>query len=177
MISAEVAVLAVALVVLAYLYLGDFEQYAIYSVGVYKRVTHEPATLDGHECREDWCDVDAGDGEHRRWFKQIVLFGAPIATYGGGETYYCIDHADASIQLGLYEETARARDRLVWAIVWVAERFATDAEVPEESEFDAVESNMTSAVGTAFQLLPIACVILIAALLMSLFHPAANRSA
>lgn len=177
MIPQVAGVLAIAVVVLAHIYLGDFERYAIYSVGVFKRVAHEPVTLKDSECCEHWCDVDAGDGEHRRWFKEIVLAGVPIATYGGGETYYCINHADAEIQLGLYEGTTRARDRLVWALIWVAERFATDAEVPEESEFDAFASDMTTAAGTALQLLPVACLILFAALLMSWFHTTGTKSA
>ena len=87
-----------AAVVAGYLYAGDFDQYAAYTVGVYERVSHEPAALDDIQCREHWCETDSGGGERRRWFKEIVLLGVPVATYGGGLGYYCEDHAHKSVR-------------------------------------------------------------------------------
>lgn len=164
----EFAAVAIVVLVAGYLYVGDFEKYSIFTVGVFQRVTHERAALDGHECREHWCEVDDVDGERRLWFKEIVLLGVPLASYGGGEAYYCEDHAHVRIQTGEFEESRSVSDSVIWAIVWVAEKFATDVETPEESEFDSVQNDISSSVGDALTLAPVALMIIIAAAAMSL---------
>lgn len=146
-----------------YLYAGDFERYSMFCVGVFRRVKHEPAEIDGHECRETWCETTPGDGEHRQWFKEIVLLGVPVASYGGGSAYYCGDHADVTIQEGDYEETRSVPDSVIWAIVWVVEKIGTDVEAPEDSEFKSVQSNVTTGVGDAMALAPVLLLVLIAA--------------
>lgn len=162
----ELAAVAIVVLVAGYLYAGDFERYSIFTVGVFQRVTHEPAALDGHECREHWCEVDDVDGERRLWFKEIVLLGVPVASYGGGEAYYCDDHAHVSIQRGEFKETRSVSDSVIWAVVWVAEKFATDVETPEESEFDSVQNDITGGIGDAMTLIPIAVLVISAAVIM-----------
>jgi len=161
-----IAAVGVVVFVVAYLYAGDFERYSIFTVGVFQRVTHEPAALDGHECREHWCDIDDVDGERRLWFKQIVVLGVPIASYGGGEAYYCDEHAHVGIQTGEFEEARGVSDSVVWAIVWVAEKFATDVESPDESEFEGVQNDITGSVGDAMALVPVALLVLTGAVIL-----------
>jgi len=161
----ELAALAIVFLLVGYLYAGDFEKYSMFTVGVFQRVTHEPAALEGHKCREYWCDVDNVDGERRLWFKEIVLLGVPMASYGGGEAYYCDEHAHVSIQRGEFEETRSVSDSVVWAMVWVAEKFATDVETPEESEFGSVQDNFTGGMGDAMTFL-IAVLVITASVIM-----------
>jgi len=151
---------AVAALTATYLYAGDFKRYSVFTVGVFQRVTHEPAPLNGHECREHWCEVNGVDGERRRWFKEIVVLGVPLASYGGGEAYYCDDHAHVGIQTGEFEESRSVPDSVVWAMVWVAEKFATDVETPEKSEFDGVQNGVSGSVGDVMTLIPVALLVL-----------------
>lgn len=150
----------------AYLYAGDFQRYSIFTVGVFQRVTHEPAALGGHECREHWCDIDGGDGERRRWFKQIVVLGVPVASYGGGEAHYCDEHAHVRIQTGEFEESRTVSDSIIWAIVWVAEKFATDVESPDDSEFNSVQNDLSGSVGDVMALVPVALLVLTGAVIL-----------
>lgn len=161
--AAVLVAVSTLLFVGACLYAGDFERYSIFTVGVFQRVTHQPAALDSHECREHWCEVDGGDGERRLWFKQIVLFGIPVASYGGGEGYYCDGHAHVGIQTGEFEEAKSVPDSVIWAIVWVVERFATDTGRPDESEFDSVQTEVTSGFDGVVTLLPVAVLVIVAA--------------
>ena len=161
MIEAVLPVIVTLTAVFAYA--SDFERYSIFTVGVFRRVTHEPADLKGHECREHWCEVDDVNGEHRVWFKEIVLLGVPLASYGGGEGYYCDDHAHVGIQTGEFEESRSVPDSVVWALVWVVEKFSTDAELPKESEFETVQTDLTRGVGDAINLLPVVFLVVFAA--------------
>jgi hypothetical protein len=164
--STPVAVTVVAVLSVVYLYTGDFERYSVFTVGVFQRVSHEPASLDGHECREHWCDVESEAGERRRWFKEIVFFGVPLASYGGGEGYYCGDHAHVGIQTGEFEESQSVPDSVLWAIVWVAEKFATDVDAPEESEFGGVQNDISGSMGDAMALIPVALLVMTGALIV-----------
>lgn len=161
-----VAVAAFGVVLVAYLYAGDFQRYSIFTVGVFQRVTHKPAALDGDECREHWCDVTTGDGERRLWFNEIVLLGVPVASYGGGEGHYCGDHAHVRIQTGEFQESRSVPDSVVWALVWVAEKFATDVETPDKSEFGDVQDDITGSVGDVMTLLPVAILVLTGAIIL-----------
>ena len=162
----EAAAIGIVVFLVAYLYTGNFERYSIFTVGVFQRVTHEPAALEGHECREHWCEVDDTDGERRVWFKEIVLLGVPVASYGGGEAYYCDDHAHVGIQTGEFEESRSVPDSVIWALVWVGEKFSTDAEMPEDSEFGSVQNNVTGGIGDAITLIPIAVLVITASVIM-----------
>jgi hypothetical protein len=166
---------AVVAISAGYLYAGDFKRYSVFTVGVFERVTHQPAALDGHECREHWCEVDSVDGERRRWFKEIVVLGVPLASYGGGEAYYCDDHAHVGIQTGEFEESRSVPDSVVWALVWVAEKFATDVETPEKSEFDGVQNGISGSVGDAMALIPVALLVLTGAMIMGAMKTEVDR--
>lgn len=174
-LGAPAVAAAVVAISAGYLYAGDFKRYSIFTVGVFQRVTHEPAALDGHGCREHWCEVNSVDGEHRRWFKEIVVLGVPLASYGGGEAYYCDDHAHVGIQTGEFEESRGVPDSVVWAIVWVAEKFATDVETPEESEFDGVQNDISGSVGDAMALIPVALMVLTASMIMGAMKTEVDR--
>jgi len=158
--------MAGGLFVAGYLYAGDFERYSILTVGVFERIAHEPQALDGAECREHWCETAAGDGEHRRWFKEVVVGGVPVASYGGGSGYYCGDHAHVSIQRGEFDETRSVSDSVVWALVWVAETFATPTETPDDSAFESVQEDVTAGMGSAIQLVPVALLVVVASLVI-----------
>lgn len=159
----ELAAVGVVVFLVVYLYAGDFVRYSIFTVGVFQRVTHEPASLDGHDCREHWCDVDDVEGERRMWFKQIVLLGVPIASYGGGEAYYCDEHAHVGIQTGEFEEARTVPDSVIWAVLWVVEKFATDVDTPNESEFESVQNDVAGCVGDVMRLVPVALLVIFAA--------------
>jgi hypothetical protein len=168
----EVAAIVFVAFAATWLYAGDFERYSIFTLGVFKRVTHEPTTLNGEECREHWCEATDSAGERRLWFKEIVLFGIPVASYDGGEAYYCDDHAHVAIQTGEFQESRSVPDSVIWAIVWIAEKFAFDVEAPEESDFTPVD-NVTTNASQAMSLIPIAFLVLFAAGAMKLMG--ANR--
>lgn len=160
MIIYNVAIVGLLALGFLYLYRADFEKYSVFTVGVFKRVHRRPATETEFECSEPYCSETVVDGEKRTRYKEIVLFGCPILSYGGGTLYNCESHVSFEFTQGDHTTTTeRLQETIVSAIVGFAEwQTIPDVEKPNKSAFDdAVKATSATAdvASVALIILPI----------------------
>ena len=163
------AMLAVVAVVGGYVVRADFATYSVFTVGVFKRLDRAAAD-GGQECVE--CESEFQSGERRRYYKEIVVAGMPTVRYAVGESYYCGDHTSFEFRQGEGSgDVRRLSDTLTEAGVQFAVWFF-DGEwdvAGQDSEFADYDGNITSDVQAAAGLLPMAVMVLTAAVLVNLF--------
>ena len=165
-----VAMLAVVAVVGGYAVRADFATYSVFTVGVFKRLDRAAAD-GGQECVK--CESEVQSGERRRYYKEIVVAGMPTVRYAVGDSYYCGDHSSFEFRQGEGSgDVRRLSDTLTEALVqfaaWVVDSDRVGVEVPD-SEFADYDGNITSDVQAAAGLLPMAVMVLTAAVLVNLF--------
>jgi hypothetical protein len=144
---------------------SDFGRYSIGSFGVDKRVSRRSVRQQGHECVDCGCEID--HGERRRYYKALVIAGAVIVRYGGGERRYCWDHADVMgrVRLQPVDEFDPIWKRV---LLGFAEFVTLLSDAPSatvsdtDSPFENAQSNMNDAfslVGVAFLVVFVAIVV------------------
>jgi len=153
--------LPVGLLCLLYLYRADFQQYSVFTVGVFKRISR----YEGHrniECSNVDCDNTTEGSELRKAYKEIVIGGAVIAKYDVVSNRYCHKHTSFEFQQDEFGQTTtrRVAETLIGGIVGVASWKVEQKE--DQTPFDEVTANMS----TSFELVPVALIVLVAALLM-----------
>lgn len=154
----EAVALGVAVLTLSgYGYLADFERYSVFCVGVERRVSR--AHVEGeYECID--CEEETSEAERVRWYRELVLFGAPLHQLVDGDHYYCEDHASADYHL----HDIPTVDETPWYWAFLEALFEPSTSIEEDSEFQ----NVTTSVGAAFHLIPVALLVLIAAMIIGL---------
>jgi hypothetical protein len=170
---AQFAVATAAILLLVYLYRADFEKYSIFTVGVYKRVTHAAAEDTDVDCYRVHCESTVTNGEVRRRYKEIVIAGCPIVRYGGGASYHCQDHTSWEFSKldDVEDDTRELSESILSAFVSFLQFVqAGQLELPDEDESEF--ANATSSVGTAMNLAGPVLLILIAAVILKLVNAA-----
>lgn len=152
-----VALCVVVLTLSGYGYLADFERYSVSCVGVERRVARAHVEGD-YECIE--CEEGVSEAERVRWYRELVLFGAPLQKLVDGDHYYCEDHASADYHL----HDLPTVDETSWYWAFLEALFEPSAPIEDDSELQ----NVTTSVGAAFHLLPVLLIVLIAAMLIGL---------
>lgn len=152
-----------------YLLRSDFERYSIRCVGVYKRVRRVQATDTEFECTAHHCESTVVDGEERIYHKEIVIFGSVLLRYGGQSNFYCSDHVSFEFQQHGGEQfvttTERVGQTVLSAVIGIFVAM-DDGVAPKEKESDPFDS-VTTSVGSAFSLLPVVLLVLIAAIIIT----------
>ena len=153
----------------AYTYRADFARYSIFTVGVFKRVERRAVEGVEYECADPMCEAHTDVAERRRWFKEIVVAGMPVAGYGGGTAHYCEDHVAFEILDELDNPTKTRTERLkVTLLEGIVAFLAFELEPREDSDLANASDDLVSGVGDAMSLLPVVFVVLIAVIFMSL---------
>jgi hypothetical protein len=121
------------------------------------------------QCAE--CEKELVTAERRRYWKEIVIFGAPVLKRETGEFYYCEDHVSFELRNDLGDADHIYAERLPVGLLEALGRFV--AHTPEidpssESELTPV-NNMNTGIGAVLGLLPIMLVVLAVTLLIQLF--------
>lgn len=163
MIIYNVAIVGLLALGFLYLYRADFEKYSVFTVGVFKRVYRSPARETEFECSERYCSETVVDGEKRTRYKEIVLFGCPILSYGGGTLYNCESHVSFEFTQGDHTTTTeRLQETIVSAIVGFAEwQTIPEVEKPNKSAFDdAMKATSATADLAGVALLIVAIVVI-----------------
>jgi len=149
----------VALVLIAYLWRADFDTYSVFTVGVFKRVTRYKSHNQNRECSKLDCESGTKEGEIRKGWKEIVLFGCPIRRTDSVTNAYCPDHTSFEFQEGEYRETTtrRVAETVLTGLAHAGQLKPETKE--DESPFDGAV-NTTSA---CFDLIPMLLLVIIIA--------------
>jgi len=145
---------------------ADFSRYSIFTAGVFKRVSRKVVETE-KECEESLCENTVFPGEERRWFKEIVVAGMPVARYSGGVHYYCEDHVAFEVIGDLENPPTPKTERLAISLFEAVGEFLTtlpDSKSENEDPF----RNVTTSTASALDLMPVVLLILVAALILSL---------
>lgn len=161
----ELWLLSIGLLGALYLWRADFQQYSVFTVGVFRRVHRYRATTDS-ECTDTYCDHDVVDGEARKATKEVVVFGCPLFRHNTVVNHYCPDHTSFEYRQG---EFAVTRTEQVKQTVIAGISAFAEWEVQRQQNkrpFDDVQTGT----GTAVSLLPVAFLIVIAASIIAVFR-------
>jgi len=147
---------------LAYSLRADFAHYSIFTVGVYKRLYRYKVTNEETECEEDYCDRELVEGEARKATKELVILGCPVTRYNTVTNYYCDSHGSLEYQRGEYRET-RTEKLTTTLLTGLAE--CVDSRQQKRTDKPDF-AHATTAVGDAWSLIPVAFVVVIAAIVV-----------
>lgn len=157
-----------------YSYRADFARYSIFTVGVFKRLDRTVVEAPEFECSEHHCEEQTDVAERRRYFKEIVIGGMPLLRFDGGESYYCEDHVSFEVQDELDNPKKSTTERVATSLLAALASFFEWRE--EQKTFDSEFSDVQSSASAAFSLIPIAMMVLLAAMIMSLMNRGAPHA-
>jgi len=162
----EYAIGAVVALVVAFVYLrSDYAHYSIFTVGVFKRVSRRPSTTQT-ECEESYCEERITDGETRIAYKEIVLCGVAIVRFGGVENHYCQEHTSLEFRQGEFAKPTV--EQLQESILSGFVSFSIFMQNSLDDDAEADPFNQTvKATQSAFDLMGVAFIVLIAAVMIS----------
>lgn len=170
MIDPVVAV-ALSLAVLSAYYRADFQQYSVFTVGAFRRVSRSVVTGSEYECVDDYCDATVETAERRRWYKEIVVFGMVLVRYDGGEHHYCEDHASFEVRNDWDEPTRARTQRIALTAAELIGEFASAmpddfGKSKNDDPLGNANASVAAGVSSALSLLPIVFLVLVAAVAM-----------
>lgn len=145
---------------------SDFSRYSIFTAGVFKRASRKVVETE-KECEESLCENTVSPGEERRWFKEIVVAGMPVARYGRGVHYYCEDHVAFKVIGDLENPPTPKRERLAISLFEPLGEFVTTLPETKKDDNDLFR-NVTTSIFSALELMPVVLLVLVAALLLSI---------
>jgi hypothetical protein len=162
-----------------YLYRSDFQRYSIGTVGVFKRFERAAITggdLDtvNMECIE--CEKDIVTAERRRYWKEIVVFGAAVWRQEVGESFYCEDHVSFELLGELDDADHIYAERLPVSIGNAVLSFATmdhELEVEDNPAFESTEG-VASGILHPLNLIPMMIIVLTTVLVLNVINLAAG---
>jgi len=166
---------AVGLLVGLYLYRADFQRYSIGTVGVFKRFEQSAVTggdMDSVDMQCIECGKDLVTAERRRYWKEIVVFGAAVWRREVGESFYCEDHVSFELSGDLANADHIYAERLPVSIANAVVGFATmnhELDVEDESAFASTEE-VTSGIAPALNLIPVMIIVLTAGLVLGVIR-------
>jgi hypothetical protein len=145
----------------AYTMRVDFAHYSIFTVGVYKRLYRYKAQNTDVECEESYCDRTVVEGETRKATKEIVVCGCPLVRYNTVTNHYCDSHGSLEYQRGEYRETTTKR-LTTTLLTGLAECLESRQKQRDKPDF----ANATTAVSSAWSLIPVAVLVVIVAIVV-----------
>jgi hypothetical protein len=166
----ELAVPVVCVLAAGVLMRGDYEKYSVFSIGEYRRLHRRSVREENRSCRD--CESDIEIGEHRRYYKAIVVAGVEVVRYGGGTATYCYDHADVGFRSEIQPVETFAQYPL-WLdfLVGIFELFSTPGQTESlsESEFDNATDDIVASTSDALTLAPTVFLVLFMVMIMAFF--------
>lgn len=157
-----------ALGLATYALLVDVDRYGILTVGRFRCLERTVVTGRDVECVEHLCERTTPTAERRRWFREVVVLGMPVARYGGGTHHYCEDHAAWEVRDEWDDPVRPLADQLMAvAADFLIGLSKMSPATPRGPRHERVMKDTASTAGAVFSFGPIVVMVICAAFVMS----------